>query len=588
MKLRSFFYILVTFVLAVLLVGAGGFFWLTSQNPLALARGGSLTTPEASIFVSRQAPLMASLLVNPERLEAFRQIVTPPAQRRQARAELSQFKQTLLANTELDYQKDIQPWLGNEVTLALTTLDIDRDGGNGRQPGYLLAVATQDAQRSREFLQLFWQKRALSGLELVFEQYKGVKLISASDTTPEQAPEGNRRSQTSPASPPPIPTLSTAVVGDRFILFGNHPKVLREAINNVQASELNLENYPSYQRAVENLRQNRIGMVFVNLPRLSTWLGSGSGSTPPATDPTSTPTFEDLAIALGLHPQGLLSETALLTMAESQVSPSLTALSKPVGALQYLPASTSLSASGQDLKQLWNGVSRNLAGYEGASQVVNQFLSSLETRWGVQLPEDIFSWVKGEYALGLVPGASGTKAEVDWVFVAERGTGNTTQTAIDRLDALARKQGLSVGPLQLGDRAVSVWTRLATVPKSQKSGNILTLQADIRGVRVSVGQYELFATSVEAMDLALRSGEAGLAESDQFARAISPLSRPNNGYLYLDWLSLQPFLERQFPLARVVRLAGQPLFDHLRSLSLSSYGGQSGVQRGGLFIQLGN
>jgi len=30
-------------------------------------------------------------------------------------------------------------------------------------------------------------------------------------------------------------TLSGAVVGDRFVLFANDPKVLRDAINNVQA-----------------------------------------------------------------------------------------------------------------------------------------------------------------------------------------------------------------------------------------------------------------------------------------------------------------------------------------------------------------
>jgi len=52
----------------------------------------------------------------------------------------------LLANTGLDYRRDIQPWLG-EITLAVTTIDIDRDAQNG-QPGYLMALAT-NAARSR-------------------------------------------------------------------------------------------------------------------------------------------------------------------------------------------------------------------------------------------------------------------------------------------------------------------------------------------------------------------------------------------------------------------------------------------------------
>jgi len=63
-------------------------------------------------------------------------------QRRRARQELNQLKTNLLANTGLDYQRDIQPWLGDEITLAVTTIDIG-DEQNGRQPGYLMALATK-------------------------------------------------------------------------------------------------------------------------------------------------------------------------------------------------------------------------------------------------------------------------------------------------------------------------------------------------------------------------------------------------------------------------------------------------------------
>jgi len=83
---------------------------------------------------------MVSLLVNPDRLESF--LAARPGQRRRARQELNQ-KTNLLANTGLDYQRDIQPWLGDEITLAVTTIDIDRDEQNGRQPGSLMALATK-------------------------------------------------------------------------------------------------------------------------------------------------------------------------------------------------------------------------------------------------------------------------------------------------------------------------------------------------------------------------------------------------------------------------------------------------------------
>ena len=169
MKLRSFFYALAAGVILLLLIAAGGFFWLTSQSPLNVMREGAVATPTASIFVPKQAPVMASLLVNPDRLEAFRQLVARPGNRRRSRAELKQVEDSLLANKGIDYRRDIRPWLGNEVTLAVTSLDFDRNQQNAAQPGYLLAVTTKNSQRAREFLQLFYSKQATAGAtDLVF------------------------------------------------------------------------------------------------------------------------------------------------------------------------------------------------------------------------------------------------------------------------------------------------------------------------------------------------------------------------------------------------------------------------------------
>ncbi len=88
------------------------------------------------------------------------------------------------------------------------------------------------------------------------------------------------------------------------------------------------------------------------------------------------------------------------------------------------------------------------------------------------------------------------------------------------------------------------------------------------------------------MDQVLRGEAASLIKQSRFRQAIEPLLQPNNGYLYLDWKTSQPLLENQFPLLKVVELAGKPLFNHLQSLTVSGYGSQSGVQRGGVFIQL--
>ncbi|MBD2077507.1 DUF3352 domain-containing protein [Phormidium sp. FACHB-592] len=614
MKFRSFLTVLAVVVLVLLLSSAGGFYWLVGRNPSRLLSNEQGSVPGAAIFVPKQAPVMASLLLNPDQLEAFQLVSTRPAERRKVRQELAQLKQSLLATTGLDYERDVQPWLGQEITLAVTTLDIDRDTANGQQPGYLMAIATQEPQRSREFLELFWQKRAIAGSDLVFEQYKGVKIIAAkaSAAEPESVatarkpkPSKYRLQLEEPSAPPtaaPLPTLASAAVGDRFILFANHPKVLREAINNVQAPDLSLERSTVFTQAITALIQPRVALTFIDVPKLTQLLGKKltAQAVQPKTATNTTGTLEksptlNQTLIVGFAPNqyGLLAETALLASdrqtADNDAETKTTALpllAQPVGALQYMPSSSAIAASGADLDRLWTQLTNGLAPYKTAAQILEQPLQALQTRWQLDISADVFSWAKGEYALAMVPPdpISAPGKQPDWLFAAQRPQTEAGQQAIAHLDDLAKQQGLNVGPLTIGDRTVSAWTRLTAA--TNRVSQPLNLQADVQGVHASLGNYELFATSVAAMDTALKASEHPLLTDRLFQQATASLLQPNNGYLYFDWAASQTFLEQRFPVLKVLELAGKPLFSHLRSLTLSSYGEQAGVQRGGALIQL--
>jgi len=56
-------------------------------------------------------------------------------------------------------------------------------------------------------------------------------------------------------------------------LFCLPSQVLRDAINNVQAPELNLTSSSQYQQALTRLPQNRISVTFLNLPSVAVWQG---------------------------------------------------------------------------------------------------------------------------------------------------------------------------------------------------------------------------------------------------------------------------------------------------------------------------
>ncbi|MBC6433662.1 DUF3352 domain-containing protein [Nostoc sp. HG1] len=548
---RSFIGFIVAGAIALLVIAIASFYWFFAKNPANLT--ASTSQPNAAIFVSKLSPVMVSLLTNPDRLQAL-----------EREGELSKLKTSLFAKSGIDYKEDVQPWLGDEITLAITTLDIDRDLENGQQPGYLLALATKQPQKSREFVELLFSKRALGGANLAVEQYKGVKLIS-DNSQPEQD------------------LLAGAVVGKGFVLFANDPKVLRDAINNVQAPDLNLTSSPEYQKATKQLPKGGLAVAFLNLPIVAKWQGLELPEQ----------TYDSEIISLALNPKGLLAETSFLTSSEI-VSPS-SPLSKPVGALKYVPVSAGLAISGSnlsnlgnsDLAKLWRQATATI--YGSGEDVVSRLakpLADVQKRWGINLPEDIFSWVQGEYAIALLPAKEQTTPH--WIFAVEKS--ESVEKGIARLDAIASSNGLSINPLTIDKQKISAWTELTTATKKSdaKEGTSFSIETKVLGLHTTLGNYEIFTSDLETMNEILTTKDNSIIDNPNFKDSIAAIPLPNQGYIYLDWTKSQNLLERQVPILKLVEVLGKPFFDNLRSLTVSSYGTDTRSLKGGVFFKLHN
>ncbi|MEH2049344.1 DUF3352 domain-containing protein [Nostoc sp.] len=560
---RSFIGFIVAGAIALLVIAIASFYWFFAKSPANLI--ASTSQPGAAMFVSKLSPAMVSLLANPDRLQAL-----------DREEELSKLKTSLFAKSGIDYKEDIQPWLGDEITLAIATLDIDRDLENGQQPGYLLALATKQPEKSREFVELFFSKRALAGANLTVEQYKGVKLISDNqeEITKEKIQNPKSKIQN---------YLAGAVVGEGFVLFANDPKVLRDAINNVQAPDLNLTSSPEYQKATKELPKGGLAVAFLNLPIVAKWQGLE----------LSEQLYNSQIISLALNPKGLLAETTFLTA--SEIVPPSAPLSKPVGALQYIPTSAGLAISGSnlsnlgdsDLTKLWRQATATI--YGSGEDVVSRLakpLADVQKRWGINLPEDIFSWVQGEYAIALLPEKEQTTPH--WIFVVEKS--ESVEKGVTRLDAIASSNGLSISPLTIDQQKISAWTELTTATKKSdvKERESFSIETKVRGLHTSLGNYEIFTSDLETMDKILTIKNNSIIDNPNFKDSIAAIPLPNQGYIYLDWTKSQNLLERQVPILKLAEVLGKPFFNNLRSLTLSSYGTDTRSLKGGVFLKLNN
>jgi Protein of unknown function (DUF3352) len=554
MKSRNFFVTLGVTVSLLVLISVGLLYGILNQSPLNLLSGGVNNKPTGAMFVSKQAPAMVSLLVNPDRLESFRQLSAFPSQRRKAQAEIKQLENNLLAKTGLNYQKDIKPWLGEEISLAVTSLDYDRNQENGAQPGYLLILTTKDRELAKEFLQLSYSQQAISGnFDLSFQEYKGVNLTY-------QTPLKSKAKLTFPAS---------AVVGN-YVLFANDFSVLRDAINNAQAVDLNLANADFYQETLNSISTPKIALSFINLPALSAWIGNQTYS--------ETPDIQQmLTVALSLQRQGLRAETALIGVSgQNNQKPVLSGL---IEALNYVPRGSLLTIAGQDLNQFWTNIATGLAIDSPLQQLLKQFISRIEQPLGINLTEYIFSWVKGEYAVSLISDSETNK--LNWVFIAEKLPEVNYQEAIAKLDEIASKQGLTTTELPLDENNITAWTKLTT----NKKDKLVSIKTDVKGAHLNLEKYVIFSNSVELLSEA-KLAKNNILASDKFNSAIIALPTENDGYFYLDWQQTQPFIEQKFPLIKVAEVAIEPLFKHLQSFTISSQGSENSIRRGTIFLNL--
>ncbi len=117
---------------------------------------------------------------------------------------------------------------------------------------------------------------------------------------------------------------ATLIIVNNFVLFANHPQVIKAAINNLQAPDLNLVSSLEYQKASQQIPKNSLAVTFFNLPEISKWQKLELAES----------TYHSQILSLALNSQGLLAESTFLT--NSQIVPPSLPLSQPVAALQYI------------------------------------------------------------------------------------------------------------------------------------------------------------------------------------------------------------------------------------------------------------
>ena len=581
MKLHTAVYRLFTRVLTLLiLVGTAWLAWGNAGGGWAQAQNQPPTTAR---FVPRQAPLVVSLMDPNDASGALLESSAPSLQSGKG-TQLNQLPARLLAGAGLNYRTDIQPWVTDEVTFALTSFDLDDRRENGLQPGYLMVFTTRGQRSSQTCLEALWQKQTAAEHSLLFEQYKGINFISTDLTATIDPIEVVAL----PGAVTPPQAFTAAMVDRRYVLVANSSQVLRQAIAGLKDRELQLATAPAYQQALDHLQQpQRNGVAFVNL---AAW----AAHTQP--EATAAPLrYRSLMLNVGQRRQDLLVETVLVAAPDQAITAVSATSKQPVPALSYVPAESPLVVAGLNLAQLWTQIREDTEGYPSLSQWIDATVAQWGTHWHVDLPEDVFPWVTGDYAVAMVPhpapmagtssGMPGT-AHPDWLAVYGQDPDHPIQPFRQHLLDQAAAQGLGTSPYQWDPQhQISAWIQLRPAPNADPPPpRRQRLQADVMGASTQIDDHELMMTSFGVLKSVLAAPQAGLAQQASFRRAIAALAEPNQGYLYLDWSVMRPILEQQLPGLRQWEQSAAALFSALETVTVTSYGETPEVQRAQLLF----
>ncbi|MGQ9865158.1 MAG: DUF3352 domain-containing protein [Pseudanabaenaceae cyanobacterium] len=425
---------------------------------------GIKAQPMAIKFIPKQAPLMVSLTVSPERLARYGLLQVPAGERSRLRRRWQEVQAALANRWHLDYSRDIAPWQGEEFAAAVTTADLDRDPSNGFQPGHLIAVQARRVGGATKALAALWQRQAQQGADLRFEPYQDLEIVTAQG--------------------PSQPLLAAAQVGS-FVLFANDSRVIRAAIDNLQVPDVALATDPHFRDAVAHLTQPRIGLARVNGVTLADWgvaqhlLPVSFAKLPPT----------DLVLGLGVEPQSIRLET--LVLLPEAVPQGAKAPLPPV----KLPPQASF-VMGWDLTATRAALQDALQPYPPLAQAVTEGLNRLSGTLGFDAAAEVLPWAQGDFALAVLPGAT-----PHWLLSAAITDAQAAEKALIHLEEIARDVlGLTVGQVEVQGQPLTVWTQLQTDGER--------LQGSVVAALTTVGDRLLWSDSVEAITATLSPAAA--------------------------------------------------------------------------------
>ncbi|MBD2043895.1 DUF3352 domain-containing protein [Microcoleus sp. FACHB-672] len=254
-------------------------------------------------------------------------------------------------------------------------------------------------------------------------------------------------------------------------------------------------------------------------------------------------TYDTLEGFVWVQPEGIRAQSAAYyTTPNPENATELTPNGD--GILAKLPASTYMSSSSRNFQKQWSRMVK-LYGEEGQS-FLDIFRDGIRSVTGLDLEEDIISWMDGEFSLFFFPSAQGLFPQAAPAF--KLGMGLMIQTS----DRPAAERMLN----QLEESVTTSSGSTVSITRREGSSPLTSWEAPMPGkapqsffaYRWADDNTLILTSGSGPMSLLTPEPSQPLANSYIFQTATESFPRPNEGYFYLNWGATLSFIYTFFPL----------------------------------------
>ncbi len=537
---------------AGLLIGAGSAaYWLLTQRQPSwndLLVGANIIPGDALFAVS--------LTTDPQQWQKLREFGTTETQA-ELDKNLVQLRDRFLTNNGYDFQKDIAPWVGNNVTIAIlapktASKSIPKpvttnEDVTGDQQSMVMVLPVKNSQIAKS---IFAQPKTLKQGKWIDRTYQGIAIKQ------NQGQSGEN--------------FSAALLDGRFLVITDSPKATERAID-AYKNQTSLATTGGFAENLPKIANKQpFAQFYVNVPTAAKIAAASPNRPLPAQVLAQLQNNQGLAATMTLEPEGIRLKGISWLNPNSQ---RVLAVENKAGKMQSrVPAETLMMLSGGNLQRFWGEYVLTSQRNPLSPIAPEQLRSGIKSLTDLDLDKDLLSWMKGEFSLSVIPNTpkegSPDSFRAGLLFMVQTNNRKSAEASISQLDEVMTNQyQFQVQPGKVAGQPVVNWIS----PYGTLTATHGWLDGDVA----------FFVMGAPITDKILPKPNNTLASTLPFQQTVPTEPNPTNGQFFVD-------VERtakNFPLPTAIPNQ-KILLGATRSIGMTSAVSDSRSNRYDIFIAL--